>query len=139
VSLYDSPPKYSVISASRGCPYNCAHCAQQKLNGRGVRHRQPEDVVEEILEKQRIFGISKFAFYEDNILIDCKSNFERILDLLLEKNVKLHLSAPEGFEIRLLYPSLLQKMKKAGFRSIYLPLEIASFDGSSNLDQKRGS
>jgi radical SAM superfamily enzyme YgiQ (UPF0313 family) len=137
LSLYSDSPGYAVISASRGCPYDCAHCAQRKINGPGVRHRDPEDVVEEILEKNRRYGIRKFAFYEDNILIDCESNFERILDLLLEKGLRFHLTAPEGFEVRLLYPRLLKKMKAAGFRSVYLPLEIASFAGTLHVDQKK--
>jgi radical SAM superfamily enzyme YgiQ (UPF0313 family) len=136
LSLYPNPPGYAVISASRGCPYDCAHCAQRKLNGPGVRHRDPEDVVDEILEKNHRHGIGKFAFYEDNILIDCERNFERILDLLLRKDLRFHLTAPEGFEVRLLYPRLLRKMKEAGFRSVYLPLEIASYDGEVHVDQK---
>jgi radical SAM superfamily enzyme YgiQ (UPF0313 family) len=137
LSLYPDPPRYAVVTASRGCPYDCAHCAQRRLNGPGVRHRDPEDVVEEIQDKNRRHRITKFAFYEDNILIDCEDNFERILDLLLEKNLRYHLSAPEGFEVRLLYPRLLRKMRAAGFKSIYLPLEIASFDGLVHLDQKK--
>lgn len=136
LSLYASPPPYAVITASRGCPYDCAHCAQRRLNGPGVRHRAPDDVVEEIADKNRRYRITKFAFYEDNILIDCPENFERIMDLLLERRLKLHLSAPEGFEVRLLYPQLLQKMRAAGFKSIYLPLEIASLDDTMHLDQK---
>ncbi len=136
ISLYRTPPKYAVITASRGCPYDCAHCAQRKINGPSVRHREPEDVVAEIVDKKQRYRINKFAFYEDNILLDCEENFERIIDLLLDQNLKLHLSVPEGFEVRLLYPRLLKKMKLAGFRSIYLPLEIASLDNSMQLDQK---
>lgn len=136
LSLYPIPPDYAVVTSSRGCPYDCAHCAQRKINGPGVRHRDPEDVVAEIVDKNNRCGIRKFAFYEDNILIDCEEHFERILELLLDTNLKLHLSAPEGFEVRLLYPRLLRRMKAAGFRSIYLPLEAASLDGSTLLDQK---
>lgn len=137
LSLYPNPPGYAVITASRGCPFDCAHCAQRKLNGPGVRHRDPEDVVAEMIDKNREYHIRKFAFYEDNSLIDCEENFERILDLLLERNLKFHLSAPEGFEVRLLYPRLLRKMKAAGFKSVYLPLEVASLDDERQLDQKK--
>jgi radical SAM superfamily enzyme YgiQ (UPF0313 family) len=136
LSFYPKPPDYAVITSSRGCPYDCAHCAQKQINGVGVRHRAPEDIVSEIIDKEQRHGIRKFAFYEDNILIDCQEHFERIIDLLLAKGQKLHFSAPEGFEVRLLYPELLRKMKEVGFRSIYLPLEVASFDDKMKLDQK---
>ncbi len=137
LSLYRETPKYAIIGTSRGCPYNCAHCAQRKLNGPSVRHRNPEDVVEEIIYKAKRYGIRRFAFYEDNILIDCEEHFERILDLLLEKGLRFHFTAPEGFEVRLLYPRLLRKMRAAGFRSLYLPLEMASLDGNISVDEKR--
>jgi hypothetical protein len=137
LSLYPEIPKYAIISASRGCPYNCAHCAQRRLNGPGVRHRQPEDVAEEMLDKAIRYGIRRFAFYEDNILVDCEDYFEKILDLLLQKRLRFHLTAPEGFEVRLLYPRLLRKMRAAGFRSVYLPLETASLDGNIPVDQKK--
>jgi len=137
LSLYQEIPKYATISASRGCPYNCAHCAQRKLNGPGVRHRQPEDVVEEMLDKATRYGIRRFAFYEDNILVQSEAYFEKILDLLLQKRFRFHLTAPEGFEVRLLHPRVLEKMRAAGFRSIYLPLETASLDGNIPVDQKK--
>jgi hypothetical protein len=136
LSVYPARPEYAIITASRGCPYDCSHCGQRKINGPGIRHRTPEDVVDEMIDKHHRYGITKFAFYEDNILLECEKNFERILDLLLERNLRFTLSAPEGFEVRLLYPRLLKKMKRAGFKSIYLPLEVASFDNNNQLDQK---
>jgi hypothetical protein len=61
--LYTTQPRYSIITGSRGCPFNCAYCAQLKLNNgkRVVRHRSPEDIADEIAAKQRDFGIYEFA------------------------------------------------------------------------------
>ena len=41
LSLYETPPAYSIVTPSRGCPNNCAYCAQQTINGqrRAVQYR----------------------------------------------------------------------------------------------------
>jgi radical SAM superfamily enzyme YgiQ (UPF0313 family) len=139
LSVYNQIPDYAVITSSRGCPYDCDHCAQLLINGPGIRHREPEDVWQEMLSKYKLHKIKKFAFYEDNILLKPKSHFEKILDYIISSGLKFHLSAPEGFEVRRLYPELLKKIKLAGFKSIYLPLEIASSDDSVSVDRKNVS
>src|SRR5271157_2912781 len=57
--IYETTPKYAIITGGRGCPFNCAYCAQLKLNDgrRNVRYRDPEDVGEEIAKKYKDFGI----------------------------------------------------------------------------------
>ncbi|NYB28196.1 MAG: radical SAM protein [Methanobacteriaceae archaeon] len=124
----DYTVRYAILSASRGCPYNCSYCAQKKINGPGrPRFRPAEDVVEEILEKHRIFNINQFAFYEDNLLF-YKENFCRILKKLIISGVRFELYAPEGVEPRALDLETLQLMKKVGFQKIYLPLETVNPD-----------
>jgi len=68
LSLYERAPEYAIITSTRGCPFDCAYCAQRRLNKGGIRHRDPKDVVMEIEDKVEKFGIKEFAFYEDNLL-----------------------------------------------------------------------
>ena len=89
LSLYRVPPDYAIVTSSRGCPYNCAHCAQQKINGNGVRQKAAAVVVDEITNKYKNYGIKKFAFYEDNILINPEHHFEEIINRLIRKNLPL--------------------------------------------------
>jgi radical SAM superfamily enzyme YgiQ (UPF0313 family) len=55
----------------RGCPYGCTYCTnrvqQEMYSGLGkyVRHREPEKVVEEILEVQSRYGIKTVGFSDD--------------------------------------------------------------------------
>ena len=32
LSLYEIPPDYAILTPSRGCPFNCAYCAQKTIN-----------------------------------------------------------------------------------------------------------
>ena len=123
LSLYGETtlPEYCILTTSRGCPYDCAYCAQKQINGPSITVRHYQDVLNEI-ENKYSKGIREFAFYEDNILIG-KSNFIKILEGIIERGLWVNLHAPEGFHIQLLDQNTLTLMRKAGFRKLYLPLE----------------
>jgi radical SAM superfamily enzyme YgiQ (UPF0313 family) len=136
-------PRYAILTTTRGCPFNCAYCAQHQYNlydnpdvknkiwtdGNGIRKavrtRGSEIVLEEIRDKFHNYGIRNFAFYEDNFLIE-KDHFVSILEgIIKDKDLRgnLHLHAPEGIEIRLIDSGLAKLMFDAGFERVYLPLE----------------
>lgn len=135
LSLYERAPEYAIITSTRGCPFDCAYCAQRRLNKAGIRHRDPKDVVMEIEDKIDKFGIKEFAFYEDNLLVN-KSHFERILDLIITKDLHLRLYAPEGVNPSLLDQNILNKMRKSGFRKIHLGFESVNSDMWMKWDRK---
>jgi len=122
--VYEARPQYAIITGSRGCPFNCAYCAQRKLNDgrRQVRYRDPEDVAEELAQKQRDFGIREIAFYEDNLLFN-RDDFLARLEAIERRGLKFKFYAPEGIEPRLIEKELLTRMKSAGFEKIHLALE----------------
>ncbi len=122
--VYETKPSYAIITGSRGCPFNCAYCAQLKLNNgnRRVRHRPASDVADEIEAKYKDFGIREIAFYEDNLLFNREEFYGR-LDEIQQRDLKLRFYAPEGIEPRLIERDLLTRMREAGFKKIHLALE----------------
>lgn len=127
LSLYEKPPSYAIITPSRGCPYNCAYCAQKALNACSPRvaFRRADDVVAEIRDKYERYGIRDFAFYADFLLWDWEHNLGKVLEQVVQERLPLRLHAPEGLDTRFLSknPRLLHLMKAAHFEKIYLPLE----------------
>ena len=136
-------PPYAILTTTRGCPFNCAYCAQHAYNlyddervrqalwtdkngrRRAVRTRGSDSALTEIRDKFDNYGIRQFAFYEDNFLI-AKEHFQTILEGIAndpDLRGNIHLHAPEGVEIRLIDESLAQLMRDAGFERVYLPLE----------------
>jgi len=128
LSLYEKPPTYAIITPSRGCPYDCAYCAQRTINNgrRTVHFRSPEDIVAEMRHDYETYGIRDFAFYADFLLWDYEANFQRVLEFLVaDKSRYFRLYAPEGLDTRFLSQSqrLVDLMKAAHFQKIYLPCE----------------
>lgn len=129
LSPYDRAPSYAIITPSRGCPFNCAYCAQKTINAgkQKVRFRPPEDIVAEMKDKADRYGIRDFAFYADFLLWRWRDNLLPVLEMLAASrrryNWRLH--APEGLDTRFLCEDqrLLDAMKAAGFQKIYLPVE----------------
>lgn len=127
-------PNYVILTTSRGCPFDCAYCAQKAYNEGSlkVRIRPFQDTFDEIRDKYERYKIHRFAFYEDNFLLE-KPNLEKLLELLIKHKDEmphLRLYAPEGVEVRLLHEDLnfVKLMKDSGFDGIYLPLETMSRD-----------
>ncbi len=145
LSLYDDPlypakPKYGIITGSRGCPFDCAYCAQLMLNhgNRKVRHRPPEDIANEIQQKQRDFGIREFAFYEDNLLFN-RDDFLKRLEEIRRRGLKIEIYAPEGIEPRLVEYELMSQMRAAGFKKIHLALETIADDIAKKWNRRQAT
>jgi len=138
--LYRTSPTYAILTTTRGCPWDCNYCAARALNGGSnkMRERSPEDVLEEIEYKMREFGIRHFGFYEDNALV-LRGHLQRILELIIERKLKVTLYAPEGFETRMLTEDLLRLMKQAGFRKIHLPFETLKWDTNLGWNRRHAS
>lgn len=124
LSLYQKRPSYAIVNVSRGCPFNCAYCAQRILNGEGMRFREPEDVVSEMEYRCKDEGIRNFWLFSDNFLVG--DTFEKTLSLLASKRLPINISAPKGVEPRLLTRNLLKLMKDAGWNTINMAFETAN-------------
>lgn len=138
--VYEAQPEYAIITGSRGCPFNCAYCAQLKLNdgNRKLRYRSPDDIAEELAKKQQDFGIREIAFYEDNLLFNSDEFLSR-LDAIERRGLKFSIYAPEGIEPRLIEPTLLSRMRTAGFEKIYLALETIDNHISREWNRKQAT
>jgi len=141
LSLYEKTPQYAIITPSRGCPFNCAYCAQKTINhGRKtVECRQVDDIYAEMMNKFEKFGIRDFCFYADFLLWKPEQNFIPLLEKISQsKNVNFRLYAPEGLDVKYLSRSqrLVDLLKEANMRKIYLPCENIDDQYLHNLNRK---
>jgi len=127
LSFYERRPRYAIITPARGCPFNCAYCAQKVINGgrRATEFQNPQNIVAEMRDKYERFGIKEFAFYADYLLWKPEENLGRVLEMIIQEGLPFQLHAPEGLDTRALSKSqaFVDLLKKANFKKIYLPLE----------------
>ncbi|UCD14624.1 MAG: radical SAM protein [Thermoplasmatales archaeon] len=106
------------IMASRGCPYVCSYCSNhalsQKLDGKYVRFRSVNNVIEEIeLRINQLKGLKYlyfhddiFILYEDFVIDFCKKFKDKGFHRILKWNANVR--------VNLVTDKIIKTMKNAG-------------------------
>lgn len=101
-----------VIITSRGCPFQCTFC-NSNIFGKRFRARSPENVFKEILLLVKDYKIKQLDILDDNFTLDMP-RAEKILDLIIESDIKIHINLQNGVRADRLTRELVHKMKLAG-------------------------
>jgi radical SAM superfamily enzyme YgiQ (UPF0313 family) len=113
---------YTIIITSRGCPYNCVFCSSCVVWGKKWRPRSAKNVVDEVEQVVKKFGIKQIDFSDDNMTLDRQRMME-ICDLIVKRDIKVEWFTPNGIRADSLDEELLCKMKKAGCKKIRIAPE----------------
>lgn len=111
------------IIASRGCNHRCIYCSVTHCE----RRRSPENVVEEMKELHKEYGIWKFNFKDDLLFGRSPNNKKwsaRLADLLISElpNMELRgMARPDSID-----EELFIHLHKAGFQTIMMGIESGS-------------
>ena len=98
----------------------------------------PENIADEIAQKQKDFGITEFAFYEDNLLFN-REDFLGRLEAIRRRGLKITIYAPGGIEPRLVEYELMSQMRAAGFKKIHLALETIDDDIAKKWNRRQAT
>jgi len=90
--------------------------------GKRFRTRSPENVIEEIKKLKQDYEIKHINFEDDNLTLDVK-RFEKLLDLIIENNLEITWSAPNGIRPEHIDEDLVKKMKNSGCRRVFVAPE----------------
>ncbi len=113
---------YLPIFTSRGCPYHCVFCHQ--IFGKKFRARSPESVVEEIALIHSL-GTRNIEVLDDIANFD-QDRFDRILELMLERNLQSVLNFPNAIRADIMRPGSLDLLKRVGVCEVSVAVETAS-------------
>ena len=112
------------IMTSRGCPYRCAYCSTAEQWGHMIRHRSPQNVVDEIE-----FLLTKYPFLEGIRFFDdvFTMNKTRVIDICHEiQKRNMHFVWECEARANTIDRELVEEMKKAGCEFIDLGVESGS-------------
>ncbi len=111
---------FDTVLSARGCPYNCKFCTF-KLNPLGQKRDYSARSIESVVDEIEAIEAKFIMFSDENISVDPK-RLEEICDLIIERKIKKRFMAQSRIEVAR-YPKLLEKMVKAGFKTLLIGIE----------------
>lgn len=111
------PQKISIVS-ERGC-YGCAYC--QNYWGKTMRSKSADNVIFEIREYVKKYGIRKLTFQDDNFIFD-KNRASQILNGIADLDLQIDAVGRADF----IDEELAGIMANAGVESIFIGVETGS-------------
>jgi hypothetical protein len=123
------------LLTSRGCPFDCAYCANRRLHPRMVR-RSPALVAAEVEYWHRRHGVVDFAFYDDALLVDAEAYALPMLEGIIRLGLPIFFHTPNALHICAITSETARAMFAAGFHTLRLGLESTAFEARAGLDRK---
>ncbi len=112
------------ILATRGCPYSCFnYCTYPLQQGRKVRARSVQNIVEEIKYWQNKIGTNKFVFRDPVFSINRKHTISLCNEII---NQKLNITFMVETHLNNMDDEMIKLLKKAGLELIYVGVESSN-------------
>ncbi|NQU61347.1 MAG: radical SAM protein [Rhodospirillales bacterium] len=109
------------IAASRGCPYSCMHyCAYPLQQGRKVRTRSPQLIVDEMAHWQDTLGVTYFIFRDPVFGINEKHTYD-LCDAIEASGRTFRFTIET--HLRNLEPDLAKRLSAAGMDMVKVGIE----------------
>lgn len=117
--------RLAIVSSSRGCQQKCSFCSQQLFWAQTWRARSPENFVAELEMLHREFGV-EVTMLSDEIPTFDRERWEKILDLMIERQVPVKLLMETRVDDILRDADIMWKYRKGGVEHIYVGVEAGS-------------
>jgi len=112
------------LLGTRGCPYSCFnYCTYPLQQGRKVRARSVENIINEIKYWQKELGANKFVFRDPVFSINRKHTIEFCNEVI---NQKLNISFMVETHLNNLDDEMIGLLKSAGLELVYVGVESSS-------------
>ena len=120
-SLLFGTEKSVPILATRGCPYSCfKYCVYPLQQGRKPRHRNVNNIVDELEHWNRKFNVKMFIFRDPVFSINRKHTIE-FCNELINRNLKIRFVIET--HLRILDSELITLLKEAGLKAVKVGVE----------------
>ncbi len=122
------------ILATRGCPYSCFnYCTYPLQQGRKVRFRSVENIVEEIQHWIKFLNAKKFIFRDPVFSINRKFTISLCEEII---NQKINIEFLIETHLKNLDDELIDLLYKAGLRLIYIGVESVDSEVLGNIKRQ---
>lgn len=127
--------KAFAVNTARGCAYNCTFCYHVFKDNK-YRYRSPQNIISEIKELQKRYGINYINFWDELTFLSLKQTNEMI-DTILNSGLEFFWTgACRGDLFKIRDISLLKKMKASGCIGLGYSLESANQGILKSMNKK---
>jgi lipid biosynthesis B12-binding/radical SAM protein len=111
------------LQTKRGCLHNCHYCSYPKLEGKRLRVKEPEKIVDEIQHLKQTMGVDTI-FITDSVFNDIAGHYLEFAEELLLRNLNIHWHGffrPQGMN-----STDLHLLKRSGLSAMEVGTDAAS-------------
>lgn len=124
-SFYALKPKdtvFATILSNRGCRAQCTFCSVRSFNGKGVRQRDPMNVVDELQLLIDKYGVQHIMWLDDDLLKD-EQRALTMFNEIVRRNLKITWDATNGLIAASCTEELVAAMAAAGCIAVNIGME----------------
>jgi magnesium-protoporphyrin IX monomethyl ester (oxidative) cyclase len=123
---FSSEDTYTQMVNTRGCPCKCTFCTLAAPDGVPIsvsqRRRSVDNILEEIEQLQKVYGIKEIHFEDDNLTADKKWAAE-LFDGMTKRKFDVKWHVPSGMAAYTMSDELIAKMKASGCNAVTIAIE----------------
>jgi anaerobic magnesium-protoporphyrin IX monomethyl ester cyclase len=117
--------RVAIVSSSRGCIHECAFCSQHKFWMGSYRQRDAVAFTSEMQMLATKYNVNVF-FIADEYPTRDRERWEKILDLLIEKRLGVHILMETCVDDIIRDEDIMHKYREAGVLFIYMGVEATN-------------
>ena len=119
--VYKQKPFMNIVT-SRGCPYRCTFCSSTNFWGNKYRTRSAGNVLDEMEELVKKYGVREFKFFDDNLTANPKRANE-IFRGMINRKLGVSWNTPNGVHVASIDEETLDLMVRSGCYELTLAVE----------------
>ena len=115
----------STILSNRGCRARCSFCSVRNFNGKGVRGRSLESVVDELQFLKEYHGVNHIMWLDDDLLFDRERTIG-MFNEMVKRNLNITWDASNGIIASALKDEVLDAAAASGCIGMHFGIESGS-------------
>jgi radical SAM superfamily enzyme YgiQ (UPF0313 family) len=115
---------FGTIDCSRGCPFNCSFCSIINVQGREMRVRSPELLIQTLRENYRLHRIRFYFFTDDNFARNScwRDIFMKLIHLREEEHIPIQFMIQVDTQSNKI-PEFVNLAARAGCTQVFIGME----------------
>ena len=113
------------ILGTRGCPYECTFCSNDKMWTKRFVMRSPEKIVDEMEFMKKKYNVKAFSFMDSTFIVNNRKVIE-FCEALIRRNLGIVYQLPAGTRCEAINKKLVNVLAKSGLEKLSLAPESGS-------------